>query len=216
MSNYSKYAKQFAAKAISALDEYKNAKNALDEAQKNKKKLPVAVSPDPAIALEQAQAEMNIASARARLNAATNALGVTRREFLDVRGELMDAVTADYSANPADVDSNTLELLKSGIMRSNEYARLLDKAVKDGNVTMARLIGKYAEDAAVQRENNRLYGHDSEAMALRSVSTSSSAYNGNEYIDSFDVLVDIFDRCSANVYMIDQFEELAMPIVKSF
>lgn len=46
--------------------------------------------------------------------------------------------------NPADIDSNALELLKSGIMNVADYSAMLDRY--SGNSTMLRLIGKYADE----------------------------------------------------------------------
>jgi hypothetical protein len=65
-----------------------------------------------------------------------------------LRKELVAAVDEAFRVDPAQIESATLELLKCGICTPDEYGVLLNKAATAGNVNMARLIGKYAENAA--------------------------------------------------------------------
>ena len=58
----------------------------------------------------------------------------------------------EFSAKPGQVDTATVELLKSGILEPDEYARLMNDAGTAGNATMQRIIGRFASEAAEQAE----------------------------------------------------------------
>lgn len=89
-------------------------------------------------ALKQAKAEFDAVSCECWQN--------FQREKKRLTEELRNAVHTDNLVDPDKVDAVTLELLKSGVCRADDYMKLLERF--DGNSTMTRLIGKYAADAA--------------------------------------------------------------------
>jgi hypothetical protein len=108
-----------------------------------------------------------------------------------------------------------MELLKSGIVKGSEYMRLLRKAQDGGNHTMARLIGKYAADAAAARAENNGF-NDDEAKALRMVDYAAKADTGKDRIDAFDDMTALYGRCVKNPYMIDHWERFTAEVVEKF
>ena len=87
-----------------------------------------------------------------------------------IRGDLSAELEDAFSADPSQVDANTMTLINSGILRASDYERMYNKAKDAGNATMMRLIGKaagnYAEmetDAVNRRTLNMLYS-DSESV----------------------------------------------------
>ncbi len=97
-------------------------------------------------ALKQAKAEFDTVSCECWQN--------FQREKKRLTAELQNAVHADSLVDPDMVDAVTLELLKSGVCRADDYMKLLDRF--DGNSTMTRLIGKYAADAAASAADSAL------------------------------------------------------------
>ena len=77
----------------------------------------------------------------------------TRAEVAKIRSALEKAVTDFYAADPKAIDANTMELLKSGILKPAEYARLFDAADNGDNATMCRLIAQAAENAAANAKD---------------------------------------------------------------
>ncbi len=62
----------------------------------------------------------------------------------DLTVEIEKAVQGECVAKPADIDSNALELLKSGIMTVSDFSAMVDQY--SSNATMSRLILKYADE----------------------------------------------------------------------
>ena len=66
-----------------------------------------------------------------------------RQAYTDLRKELADKVRFDSLANPDDVDTNALALLKSDILKPDDLAALALRYAK--NPTMLRLIANHAQ-----------------------------------------------------------------------
>ena len=66
----------------------------------------------------------------------------------EIREELKAEEEAAYQADPAKVDTNTLLLLNSGILRASDYEKLFADAKSAGNITMIRLIAQAAAKLA--------------------------------------------------------------------
>ncbi len=69
-----------------------------------------------------------------------------KAEFDEIKAECMQIFEPYNRATASMIDMPTLELLKSGILKDNELIELADSFAD--NVTMLRLIGKYAEERA--------------------------------------------------------------------
>lgn len=93
--------------------------------------------------------------------------------------EVKKAVADDDIVNPSDIDANAMELLKSGIMGVSDYAAMLDRY--NGNKTMLRLIGKYADNARQSMTNTE----ERQRMAVISMSTNK---NGTSVVDAWENL----------------------------
>ena len=128
----------------------------------------------------------------------------------EVRTEFVAAVDSHFTADPAALDMATLELLKSGILSAAEYNRLMDKAINDNNHTMARMIGQHAK-AAAENTTDR-----DTATALRSVSYKSNGMNGSNYVEAFDFVTGLYDRCSRNPALYSKWDELAGEVIEKF
>lgn len=132
-------------------------------------------------------------------------------EIKKIRAELVEEINEDFSADPAKIDANTMELLKGGILTGAEYETLFNKATRAGNVTMARMIAKYAGDALQETKDQG----SAEAQLLKFVNNAGKQIDGREYIEAFDNLTEIVNRSCNNPAMWPYWDELATPIIES-
>ena len=217
MSRFNKYARKADEIAKAAFDEYRKAEAAYKKAEEQARQYPQrnGVPTDAAYMAKSARAQADLIEAREALKHAKRVFADHASEFRAIRKELAAEIEDAYSADPAQLDGNTLELLKSGIMTGSEYAKLLNAAQAAGNATMVRMIGKYAGDAA--RDRSEKYGqHDQDASTMRMVEYQSRAYTGSDHLQAFDNMTEIYNRCANNPGMIDHWGELTAETVDSF
>ena len=77
----------------------------------------------------------------------------TKKEFAAIRRRVDADFASKFKVNPDNLDMPTLELLKSGILKDSELSDLAGRF--NDNITMLRLIGKYAQERADQNPNNK-------------------------------------------------------------
>ena len=133
-----------------------------------------------------------------------------RQRMDEVRKEFVAAVESHFTADPAALDMATLELLKSGILKPAEYNRLMDKSINDNNHTMARMIAQHAKAAADSTDDRE------DAAAFRAVAYKGNGMNGNNYIEAFDFVTSLYDRCSRNPALYSKWDELAGEVIEKF
>lgn len=214
MSKFNEYARKLDAIVKTAFDEAKLADAAFDRAERAKNNTPQLYGNHTAeYEAKRARVQADYVEAMQKKNAVREKMGWEyRRQIEQLRKELQTDVTASYQVRPDQIDANTLELLKSGILTVGEYRTLLDSAFSNSNPTMARLIGKYADDAASAIGDNT----DPDALALRRMSTEAKHYNGNTVLQAFDSMVDVYNRAINNPYMIGQWDDLCGALIEEF
>lgn len=215
MSKYNSYAKKVDEIAKEAFKEYRKAEKVLEDAEKEARLYPQnhgVVTAD--IAAKSARAHSDLLEAREKMKVARRSLEERNREIAALRKELAAEVEDHFSADPKSLDSNTLELLRSGILNSYEYEKLLKESRAAGNHTMARVIARYAGRAADREEAEN--GESSNTRNLRAVSYMASGDRGEDILQSFDVLAEAFKRSSQNPAMIDDWGSLTGGIVENF
>lgn len=201
------YARKADGIARNAFAKYRKAEKIYQEAEKRVKEYPErfgVVSYD--YQMKSMKAKADLQDAKELYKTAKREFENSKGDMWKVRKELAAEIEEVFSANPDHVDRNTVELLKSGIVNADEYQRLIQKAKADGNPTMTRLIGKYAGIAA--KERSEKYGDsDAEAQALRVVEYDSRLNTGEEYLESFDNMIEIYNKCVNNPGIIDHWDE---------
>lgn len=100
-----------------------------------------------------------------------------------IRAELEQAVRTAYIVDPNAINSNALELMKSGVMTSDDYAAFVKKY--GNNPTMLRLISHYSAAVAKAQDNS------GEAIALNAISEACQSWKG-KVLQKFD---DLSDYC---------------------
>ena len=209
MSKFNSYARRLNEAAKNAFEKYKKAEKVYQAAEDRRRNMPWN-----ATAEDKTIAEARLIEARNDLKKAQEALYSVTSELKGIRGELAEALGRAYTANPEDIDPNTMELLKSGILTPAEYVKLANGAISSGNNTMLRLIGSYAEKLANDLQGNK--DAMTERGTLYSVSSRAKGSTGAAELGTFDNLVNTFERCANNPRMIDNWDELTQGTIEAF
>ena len=216
MTKFNEYARKLNDAAKAAFIEYREAEAAYKRAEAKAKEYTNRsgyVSSE--YAAKAARARADFVEAKESYITAKRVFENSGRQLSEIRSELESAINEAYMADPAQLDGNTLELLKSGVLKSSEYSKLLNDARTTNNPTMVRMIGKYADNAAKSRSID--YGqNDSEAAALRMVAHNSKTYTGADRLEAFDTMVSVDNRCTKNPAMIDKWDFLLSETIEKF
>ena len=162
-----------------------------------------------------------IARADADLLEAKNARDSMRRalrddsgaEIANIRKELVAELDGAFAANPADLDTATLELLKSGVLTVSEYSRLMDSAAEAGNATMCRVIGQYAKTRSDEEAAKR---NPDTAREFARIAHRGRMTGANAYLANFDTLTEIYGRAVKNPALVPHWDELTAELVEGF
>lgn len=216
MSRFNIFAQRLDEQAKAAFKAFRDAEAAYKKAEAKAKEYPPRNGfVDANYAAKSARAQADFLEAKQAYETARRTFRDSDTQFNAMRKELAAAIDDAYSADPAQLDSNTLELLKSGILTGSEYTKLLEQAKAASNATMVRMIGKYAGDAAKARGESHGM-NDREAQALRVAEYNSRLYTGGDRLEAFDNMVSLYHRCTNNPGMIDHWDEFTAETVENF
>ena len=211
MSRFNSYAKRMNEIANGAFEEYRRAEAAVKSAESRYKAYPRRNGADPAYMAKSARAEADLCEARNAFDQMRRHLfDDKRREIAAVRAELEKAVFDAFAADPKAVDMNTLALMNSGILTAAEYNRLIDASTAAGNHTMVRLLAQSAKDRA-----DKVNDSDT-AREYRLVAQKGKGANGREFLEAFDYMGDVFNRCERNFSLAGKWDELTADVVENF
>lgn len=211
MSKFNGYARKVNEIANAAFAEYREKEAAVKSAESRYKAYPRRNGADPSYLAKSARAEADFAEARNAFEQVRRHLfDDKRREINAIRAELVTALGNEYAADPKAVDMNTLALMNSGILTAAEYNRLIDASTAAGNHTMVRLLAQSAKDRA-----DKVNDSDT-AREYRLVAQKGKGMDGRQYLEAFDYMGDVFNRCERNFSLAGKWDELTADVVESF
>ena len=211
MSKFNNYARKLNEIANATFEEYRRAEAAVKSAESRYNAYPRRNGADPAYLAKSARAEADLCEARNAFDQMRRHLfDDKRREIAAVRAELEKAVFDAFAADPKAVDMNTLALMNSGILTAAEYNRLIDASTAAGNHTMVRLLAQSAKDRA-----DKVNDSDT-AREYRLVAQKGKGANGREFLEAFDYMGDVFNRCERNFSLAGKWDELTADVVENF
>lgn len=225
MSQYNKYAQRLDTAFKTAREEYMEAWNQLQAAQK-------ANTDAQAWRAETYRGENDLRRQRAKaeLLEAEHTFKATEsrvwaefdRQKEAIRRDLESDVRASSTVDPDAIDANALELLKSGILTADDIFSMVNKY--DSNLTMLRLISKTAKELADDKQHT-----DAKTRGLFYTLCNQIGNGKNSTMRNFDDLVEISNYCSGRggggtqrttpahtVAMAGKWEELASTAVENF
>lgn len=211
MSKFNTYIRQINDIAAEAFKEYTAAQDAYKSAESKKNAYPRKIGLGADYTAKSARYEADYAEAAAAFEKFRRDGFYNHRKRMDeVRKAFIAEIGNAFAADPAQLDMATIELMKSGILNASEYSRLMDKAINDGNHTMARMIAQHAKAAADSTDDRE------DAAAFRAVAYKGNSMNGNNYIEAFDFVTSLYDRCSRNPALYSKWDELAGEVIENF
>jgi len=225
MTQYNQYAKRLDTAFKTAREEYMEAWNKLQAAQK-------ANTDAQAWRAETYRGENDLRRQRAKaeLLEAEHTFKATEsrvwaefdRQKEAIRRDLESDVRASSTVDPDAIDANALELLKSGILTADDIFSMVNKY--DSNLTMLRLISKTAKELADDKQHT-----DAKTRGLLYTLCNQIGNGKNSTMRNFDDLVEISNYCSGRggggtqrttpahtVAMAGKWEELASTAVENF
>lgn len=147
MSEFNHFAKELDTAFRTARSEYAEVYGELTKAKENAS----AAGLD---AVNQQIATLRLQEAEKKMQQETRRIwAVFDEKAAELRSALEKEVQASKCVDPTAVDAAGVELMKSGILTADDYYSLAEKY--DGNVTMLRLLSKYAADAATDADNRK-------------------------------------------------------------
>lgn len=224
MSQYNKYAQRLDTAFKTAREEYMEAWNQLQAAQK-------ANTDAQAWRAETYRGENDLRRQRAKAAlleaehtfraAESRVWAEFDRQKESIRRDLESEVRATSTVEPDAIDANALELLKSGILTADDIFSMVGKY--DSNITMLRLISKTAKELADDKNT------DAKTRGQLYVLCSQIGNGKNSTMRNFDDLVEISNYCSGRggggtqrttpahtVAMAGKWEELSGNTVENF
>ena len=211
MSRFNSYAKRMNEIANAAFAEYREKEAAVKSAESRCNACPRRNGADSSYLAKSARAEADLCEARNAFDQMRRHLfDDKRKEIAAVREELEKAVFDAFAADPKAVDMNTLALMNSGILTAAEYNRLIDASTAAGNHTMVRLLAQSAKDRA-----DKVNDSDT-AREYRLVAQKGKGANGREFLEAFDYMGDVFNRCERNFALAGKWGELTADVVENF
>ena len=225
MSQYNKYAQRLDTAFKTAREEYMEAWNQLQAAQKAERDAQAwrAETYRGENDLRRQRAKAALLEAEHTFKAAESRVWAEfDRQKEAIRRDLESEVRATSTVDPDAIDTNALELLKSGILTADDIFSMANKY--DNNITMLRLISKTAKELADDKQHT-----DAKTRGLLYTLCNQIGNGKNSTMRNFDDLVEISNYCSGRggggtqrttpahtVAMAGKWEELASTAVENF
>ena len=214
MSQYNRFAKDLDAAFKAARDEYAAAYNAVEQARKAMQDAGSDALKRQIATLQLQEAENSLRKETARIWTEFDA------KAADLRRALETELKTSGLADPAAVDGNAVELMKTGVLSADDYFNLAEKY--DGNSTMLKLIGHYAREAAGSADDRK------DKVAL-TVLAQDCAKGTGKTLKAWDDMMTAANYCSGRggsgsqrntpahtISMGELWEQLSGEIVESF
>lgn len=147
MSKYNSYARNLDAAFRAARDEYTAVYNELTKAKENASAAGLDAVRQQIATLQLQEAEKKMRQEAARIWAEFDA------KAADLRCALEKEVQTSNLADPSAIDSNAVELMKTGVLTVDDYFGFADRYSE--NLTMLKLIGHYAKEAADSADDRK-------------------------------------------------------------
>ena len=146
-TKYNHFAKDLDAAFRAARGEYTAAYNELAKAKENASAAGLDAVKQQIATLQLQEAENKMRTEAVRIWAEFDA------KAADLRRALEKEVQTSNLADPSAIDSNAVELMKTGVLTVDDYFGFADRY--DGNPTMLKLIGYYAKEAADSADDRK-------------------------------------------------------------
>ena len=214
MSQYNHYAKDLDAAFKEAREKYTAAYNTVEQARKAMQDAGTDTLRKQIATLQLQEAESSLRKEAVRIWAEFDT------KAADLRRALEKEVQASNLADPSAIDSNAVELLKTGVLDVDDYFSFADRY--DKNPTMLKLIGHYAKEAADNADSTK------DRVALICLAQDCARGTGTT-LRAWDEMMTVANYCSGRggsgnrrnnpgvtLSMGEWWEQLATDVVENF
>ena len=213
-TKYNHFAKDLDIAFKAARDEYAAAYNTVEQARKAMQD----AGPD---ALKRQIATLQLQEAETKMRQETARIWTEfDAKAADLRRALEKEVQTSNLADPSAIDSNAVELMKTGVLTVDDYFGFADRY--DKNPTMLKLIGHYAKEAADNADSTK------DRVALFCLARDCARGMGTT-LRAWDEMIGVANYCSgrggngqrrdspgATLSMGEWWEQLSGDFVESF
>ncbi len=130
-----------------------------------------------------------------------------------LRNRLAKEIADNNLATPEQVDERAITLMQSGIMKYNEYVNMLNRYIKEGNITMSRLLRQAIEK---QADVEQSAGNPDNARAYRALAYQARQTDDEHLLNTFDSLCEIYERTANNPAMFSYWDRLTAAGLEEF
>lgn len=206
MSKFNGYARRVDDVVRAYAKEYRLAKAAVIDAEEQHNKAKANMGLNAETRCKEATAAAQLQLARDNFRNVKLNLVKMNDEVSAIRQELVSAIDSEYAAKSSDIDMQTMELLKSGILTERDYVDLLAHAQ---NHTMKRLITEKMDEWASSLGEPK-------STHIRQLAIKARGDDGREYVEAFDYLADAVNRTTKNDALFDRWDDIAKQTIESF
>lgn len=212
MSEFNHFAKELDAAFRTARSEYAAVYDELTKAKESASAAGLDAVKKQIATLQLQEAEKKMRQETARIWAEFDA------KAAELRRALEKEVQTSHLADPSAIDSNAVELMKTGVLSPADYSAFMERF--DSNHTMLKLVGHYAAEAAKTTDSRR------EATALNAIALDCQSGEG-AVMRAWDGISAISDSCGDGdgyrrkspgviVSMSEKWDDLAGEAVENF
>lgn len=181
MSEFNHFAKDLDTAFRAARGEYTAVYNELTKAKENASAAGLDAVKKQIATFQLQEAEKKMRQEAARIWAEFDA------KAAELRRALEKEVQTSNLADPSAIDSNAVELMKTGVLTVDDYFNFADKYSE--NATMLKLIGYYAKEAADSTDDRK------DRVAL-TVLAQDCAKGTGKALKAWDDLMNVVNYCS--------------------
>lgn len=121
-----------------------------------------------------------------------------------LRARLEQASEQYFAIDPKSLNPEVVSILDKSFITAKDLSKLMRSAEEDNNISMIRVISDQASQRAKSEERA------SEKMELLAIADRASNYSPRVYLESFDALSTIANRCALNTRLIDSWDSIGI------
>lgn len=199
MSRFNSYAKKLETITFEAVKKIKDAEERYKKADASSKEYPERFGMiEASYQREYLKRQLELNDAKENLKKVKeNTPKAFKAELSELRRRLQNEVNDYFAIDASKMQPEVVSFLNSGILKVNDYVKLMDVAVSEGNISMIRLIADRAEKYASSIDDVR------ERATLKAIASKVDNYKPETYMTAFDSIAYVSDRCLNNTRLID-------------
>lgn len=213
MGDFEKYGTELDTLAKTAISRYNAAEVTLREAKVEAEKYPKRNGMVPLEYMQRyVNSQQKLNDAKTNHKAARNFMIETERRMQNLRGELSAAIDEHYSIDPKKIDTAVLSLLNSDApLTKHDYKRIMEDAVdRNDNATVRVLTAHLKRKSADLDRKDPAF-----AKELRLIAHDGQMHSGEEVLNVFDSIADVFKKTTVNPRLGQHWEEITAEAIKT-